>query len=49
MGMVFPVSTHNYEICYWLAAAGMYPGMYSQLFSGWILLDDAQRSRPACG
>src|SRR5690606_9288474 len=28
MGMVFPVSTHNYEIRYWLAAAGMNPGMY---------------------
>lgn len=29
MGMVFPVSTHNYEIRYWLAAAGINPGMYS--------------------
>ena len=29
MGMVFPVSTHNYEIRYWLAAAGIHPGMYS--------------------
>ena len=29
MGMVFPVSTHNYEIRYWLAAAGLHPGMYS--------------------
>lgn len=28
-GMVFPVSTHNYEIRYWLAAAGIHPGMYS--------------------
>lgn len=28
MGMVFPVSTHNYEIRYWLAAAGIHPGMY---------------------
>ena len=27
MGMVFPVSTHNYEIRYWLAAAGIHPGM----------------------
>lgn len=26
MGMVFPVSTHNYEIRYWLAAAGIRPG-----------------------
>jgi len=29
MGMVFPVSTHNYEIRYWLAAAGINPGFYS--------------------
>tara|TARA_R110002096_G_scaffold84777_19_gene195566 strand:- start:1514 stop:2878 length:1365 start_codon:yes stop_codon:yes gene_type:complete len=28
MGMVFPVSTHNYEIRYWLAAAGIKPGFY---------------------
>lgn len=30
MGMVFPVSTHNYEIRYWLAAAGINPGMYTE-------------------
>ena len=30
MGMVFPVSTHNYEIRYWLAAAGIHPGLYSR-------------------
>ena len=29
MGMVFPVSTHNYEIRYWLAAAGIRPGFYT--------------------
>ena len=29
MGMVFPVSTHNYEFRYWLAAAGIHPGMYT--------------------
>ena len=29
MGMVFPVSTHNYEIRYWLAAAGISPGFYT--------------------
>ena len=29
MGMVFPVSTHNYEIRYWLAAGGLEPGYYS--------------------
>lgn len=28
-GMVFPVSTHNYELRYWLAAAGLHPGMYT--------------------
>ena len=34
MGMVFPVSTHNYEIRYWLAAAGIHPGMYSTTDTG---------------
>ena len=29
MGMVFPVSTHNYELRYWLAAGGVHPGYYS--------------------
>lgn len=29
MGMVFPVSTHNYELRYWLAAAGINPGQYT--------------------
>lgn len=29
MGMVFPVSTHNYELRYWLAAGGLRPGFYS--------------------
>jgi nitrate/nitrite transport system substrate-binding protein len=28
-GMVFPVSTHNYELRYWLAAGGIHPGYYS--------------------
>jgi nitrate/nitrite transport system substrate-binding protein len=28
-GMVFPVSSHNYELRYWLAAAGIHPGFYS--------------------
>lgn len=28
MGMVFPVSTHNYELRYWLAAGGINPGYY---------------------
>jgi nitrate/nitrite transport system substrate-binding protein len=29
MGMVFPVSTHNYELRYWLAAGGIHPGYYA--------------------
>ncbi|HTQ99598.1 MAG TPA: CmpA/NrtA family ABC transporter substrate-binding protein [Candidatus Acidoferrum sp.] len=28
MAMVFPVSTHNYELRYWLAAGGLHPGFY---------------------
>ena len=31
MGMVFPVSTHNYELRYWLAAGGIHPGFYNPL------------------
>jgi nitrate/nitrite transport system substrate-binding protein len=30
MGMVFPVSTHNYELRYWLASGGIHPGLYSK-------------------
>jgi nitrate/nitrite transport system substrate-binding protein len=29
MGVVFPVSTHNYELRYWLASGGLHPGFYS--------------------
>jgi nitrate/nitrite transport system substrate-binding protein len=29
MGMVFTLSTHNYELRYWLAAGGIHPGYYS--------------------
>lgn len=29
LGTVFPVSTHNYELRYWLAAGGIHPGYYS--------------------
>jgi nitrate/nitrite transport system substrate-binding protein len=29
MGTVFPVSRHNYELRYWLAAAGLHPGYYA--------------------
>lgn len=29
LGIVFPVSTHNYELRYWLAAGGIHPGLYT--------------------
>ena len=29
LGMVFPVSTHNYYLRYWLAAGGIKPGYYT--------------------
>jgi len=29
-GMVFPVSTHNYQLRYWLAAGGVNPGQYTK-------------------
>ncbi|MBK8971129.1 MAG: ABC transporter substrate-binding protein [Hahellaceae bacterium] len=29
LGMVFPVSTHNYELRYWLAAGSIHPGYYA--------------------
>ncbi|MCW5747711.1 MAG: ABC transporter substrate-binding protein [Alphaproteobacteria bacterium] len=40
MGMVFPVSTHNYELRYWLASGGIHPGFYSATdITGQILAD----------
>ncbi|MGR6431871.1 CmpA/NrtA family ABC transporter substrate-binding protein [Rhizobium sp. PAMB 3174] len=40
MGMVFPVSTHNYELRYWLASGGINPGFYSTTdISGQIKAD----------
>ena len=30
LGMVFPVSTHNYQLRYWLAASKIHPGFYSE-------------------
>ncbi|MDP2698305.1 MAG: CmpA/NrtA family ABC transporter substrate-binding protein [Thalassospira sp.] len=40
MGMVFPVSTHNYELRYWLAAGNIHPGYYSPTdISGQIKAD----------
>jgi nitrate/nitrite transport system substrate-binding protein len=40
MGMVFPVSTHNYELRYWLAASGIHPGYYSESDSRGVLEAD---------
>lgn len=38
MGMVFPVSTHNYELRYWLASGDIHPGFYSPTdISGQVL------------
>jgi nitrate/nitrite transport system substrate-binding protein len=40
LGMVFPLSTHNYELRYWLASGGVHPGFYSPTdISGQILGD----------
>ena len=40
MGMVFPLSTHNYYLRYWLAAGGIHPGFYSPSdISGQIMAD----------
>lgn len=40
MGMVFPLSTHNYELRYWLASGGLHPGLYSPTdTSGQIIAD----------
>ncbi|OHV79855.1 CmpA/NrtA family ABC transporter substrate-binding protein [Ensifer sp. LCM 4579] len=40
LGMVFPVSTHNYELRYWLASGGINPGFYSpENVSGQIKAD----------
>ena len=30
LGMVFPVSTHNYQLRYWLAASDIHPGFYTE-------------------
>lgn len=30
MGMVFPVSSHNYELRYWLASGDIHPGFYGK-------------------
>ena len=40
LGMVFPLSTHNYELRYWLAAGGIHPGFYSPTDTSGQLLGD---------
>nr|WP_166180308.1 CmpA/NrtA family ABC transporter substrate-binding protein [Altererythrobacter segetis] len=44
MGMVFPVSTHNYELRYWLAAGGLKPGYYTPGDVGGTVDADVQLS-----
>jgi len=44
MGMVFPVSTHNYELRYWLAAGGIEPGYYTDGDVGGLVGAEAQLS-----
>lgn len=40
MGMVFPVSAHNYELRYWLAAGSVHPGFYAPTdVTGQVLAD----------
>jgi len=41
MGMVFPVSTHNYELRYWLASGGIHPGFYSSSDTSGQIMGDA--------
>jgi nitrate/nitrite transport system substrate-binding protein len=44
LGMVFPVSTHNYELRYWLAAGGINPGYYTPTDSTGTAEGDVQIS-----
>jgi nitrate/nitrite transport system substrate-binding protein len=44
MAMVFPVSTHNYNLRYWLAAGGLHPGYYSPTDLSGQLQADVQLS-----
>ena len=39
MGMVFPTSTHNYHLRYWLAAGGLHPGLSATDISGQLDAD----------
>ena len=47
MGMVFPVSTHNYELRYWLAAGGIHPGFLCASQRRY-LRQDRRRCLPIC-
>ena len=40
LGMVFPLSTHNYELRYWLASGGVHPGFYSPTDSSGQIMGD---------
>lgn len=44
MGMVFPVSTHNYVLRYWLAAGGLNPGYYLPADTAGVTGADVQLS-----
>ena len=44
MGMVFPVSTHNYVLRYWLAAGGLNPGFYLPADTAGVTGADVQLS-----
>jgi nitrate/nitrite transport system substrate-binding protein len=41
LGMVFPVSTQNYELRYWLASGGIHPGYYTPNDASGQLFADA--------
>ena len=49
LGMVFPVSTHNYELRYWLAAGGIHPG-FLRLRPGptWPRATDGSTPKRSC-
>ena len=44
MGMVFPVSGHNYALRYWLAAGGLNPGYYLPADTAGVTAADVQLS-----
>src|ERR1700674_1103045 len=46
MAMVFPLSTHNYELRYWLASGGIHPGFYSPTDASGQIMGDVLISVP---